>query len=391
MKALVAFLLGLSVCIVAACSGNDAADEAMPTPRTDALRLDLDYEGKSYLIDGVGKAVLATCEDGDTAEFIVDDEQIRVRFLGVDTPEASHYYEPWGVQATDFVCGRLAEADTIVLERDFDGPLRDTYGRYLAFIWYDGRLINLELVEKAYSMAQGTINLKYGTDMMDAWFELQGSGKRIYGEEDPMFDYAQTGIDVTLTELLKTPEDYDFRVVNVEGIVTAKMGIHPFIELDGAGMFMYIGHNPSSALEIGNRVRFERVRFVYDLKRYGGWHLADFPKADVTVLETDSPIDIPTITFDHIDASMLGRTVHFQSLTIETIETNIDGSFFMRVRDHEGTTMRVHHSRHILHDARVQPDDFTTGDIVNITVSLRNSPEGTELMLTDKANIHMVD
>ena len=390
MKTLVAFLLGLSMFIIAACGGNDEP-EAMPIPRTDALTLDLDYEGKSYLVDGVGKAELATCEDGDTAEFIIDDEQIRVRFLGVDTPEASHYYEPWGVQATDFVCQRLAEADTIVLERDFDGPLRDTYGRYLAFIWYDGRLINLEIIENAFSMAQGTINLKYGTDMTDAWFELQGSGKRIYGEEDPTFDYSQTGTDVTLTDLLEEPEEYDFRVVNVEGIVTAKMGIHPFIELDGAGMFMYIGHNPSLALEIGNRVRLEGVRFVYDLQRYGGWHLSDFPKADVTVLETDIPIDPPTVTLNDIEASMLGRTVHIHALTIETIETRIDGSIFMRVRDEEGTQVMVHHSRQILRDERIYPEDFSVGDTVDITVSLRNSPDGIELMLTDKTNIHHVD
>ena len=48
-------------------------------------------------------------------------------------------------------------AKTVVLESELDisgkysKPTTETYGRYLGFVWVDGVLLNLELVELAYT------------------------------------------------------------------------------------------------------------------------------------------------------------------------------------------------------------------------------------------------
>ena len=43
----------------------------------------------------------------------------------------------------------MREAKQIVLEAE--GVRIDTYDRYLAFVWVDGVLLNLELVQQAYT------------------------------------------------------------------------------------------------------------------------------------------------------------------------------------------------------------------------------------------------
>ena len=59
-----------------------------------------------------------SCIDGDTARFIMDKEEIKVRFLAIDTPETNHPKkgeEPYGKEAKEFL--RHAEE----AERNFKG------------------------------------------------------------------------------------------------------------------------------------------------------------------------------------------------------------------------------------------------------------------------------
>lgn len=386
MKIITLGMMLLSAMLFVACK-QEETPLPLPTPLTDALTLDLDYEGKSYLVDGVGVAKLATCEDGDTAEFIVDHQQIRVRFLGIDTPEASHFYEPWGYQATQFVCARLEAAETIVLERNYEGVLRDTYDRYLAFIWADGRLINLEVVEKAYSEAPGAINLKYGMDLMAALFAAEKTGRRIHGEVDPLFDYRETGQDTTLSEIVNNPDDYHLKKVNVTGVITRMIGIHAYIQEDGYGMYFYIGHNPSSDLEIGNQVRLDHVRAVIDLERRGGIHLTDFPKAQVTVLETGLITEAHAIEINDFKASYLGRLIVVSDLTVLGIENYIDGSMTLSVKDASGNTTTILHSRKISQSDKLADEALSVGDRIQVIGLLRNSLEGWHILLTHRDDI----
>ncbi|MFW5842219.1 MAG: thermonuclease family protein [Bacillota bacterium] len=194
MKKLVLFgVLILITTLLTACN-NDSENEdskALDTELTDSLTLEADYEGKSFFEDGIGEVIITRCVDGDTFHFreVGSDVVDSVRFIGVDTPETNYGVEPWGQAASDFTCIKLANAETIVLEWDDSLDSRTgNYGRWLGFVWYDGRLLNLELVELAYSHSSA-INTKYGDIMQDAWYKAMATGRRVHGEIDEDYDY----------------------------------------------------------------------------------------------------------------------------------------------------------------------------------------------------------
>ena len=85
--------------------------------------------------------------DGDT---IVVGGGERVRYVGVDAPEAGEAPEPFGAEATE-LNRRLVEDQTVLLVRDTSD--RDRFGRLLRFVYADGILINAELVREGYARA----------------------------------------------------------------------------------------------------------------------------------------------------------------------------------------------------------------------------------------------
>ncbi len=393
---LLTLLLTMIIVFALAACGKSGDDSLYP--RTDALTLDLDYEGKSYIEDGIGEAILATCEDGDTAEFIVDGQQIRVRFLSIDTPEASHHYEPWGREATNFACSRLEDAETIVLERNFDGSHRDTYGRYLGFIWYDGRLLNLEIVEAGLADVRGALGVKYGTDIFDAWLDAQTEGKYIHGEDDPLFDYSDTIYDVTIEDIVRNYEDYEFSRVTVQGVITAKIGNHIFIEHEGYGIFVYTGHEDTESdlegimLNVGDFIEFEGAQVIYDLQRYGGVHLTDYSGNRITILETGQSITPHEITIDLINDQLIGRYVSLQNLTIIDIDIYpYTDQFILTVEDEEGNTLFIHQHRQVFNYHQLDPETLNIGDVINVEGPLRDSPAGIQLMLTRAEHLSTVE
>lgn len=89
------------------------------------------------------------CTDGDTAHFLVQGKDERVRFLAIDAPEIN---TEEGQKAADYACGLLMEAETIELEFDTASNQRDQYDRLLAWIFVDDQLLQLQLVKQG--MAQ---------------------------------------------------------------------------------------------------------------------------------------------------------------------------------------------------------------------------------------------
>lgn len=97
---------------------------------------------------------LKSCIDGDTANFIMKKETIKVRFLAIDTPETKHPTkgsEPYGKEASNYTCKRLKEAKKIVLEFDSNSDKIDKYNRYLAWVFVDNNLLQDELVKKGFA------------------------------------------------------------------------------------------------------------------------------------------------------------------------------------------------------------------------------------------------
>jgi micrococcal nuclease len=87
--------------------------------------------------------------DGDTIGVIYDGRPEKVRFLLVDTPETSHPRlgeQPYGKEAKMFTKNLVEKAEIIELEFDI-GPNRDKYGRLLAYVYIDGKMIQEELLK----------------------------------------------------------------------------------------------------------------------------------------------------------------------------------------------------------------------------------------------------
>lgn len=89
--------------------------------------------------------------DGDTAQFELDGKIIKVRFLGINTPETvdtTTGVEPYGEQASNYTLERLENANKIELEYDENSSKEDPYNRILAWIWVDDSLLQKELIER---------------------------------------------------------------------------------------------------------------------------------------------------------------------------------------------------------------------------------------------------
>lgn len=93
------------------------------------------------------------CVDGDTAVFNVDNEEVKFRFLAIDTPETVHptkEVEAFGKNASEYTCNKLTNAQSIYVEYENSNKI-DKYGRSLAWIWVDGSLLQKELVSVGYA------------------------------------------------------------------------------------------------------------------------------------------------------------------------------------------------------------------------------------------------
>ena len=134
------------------------------------------------------------CIDGDTAEFIYNEEKIKVRMLAIDTPETVHPTkgeEPYGKDASNYTCNKITNAKKIVLEFDENSDKFDKYNRYLGWIFVDDSLLQKELIKNGLAK----IDYLYGdykyTDDLEKTQELAQKEKiNIWSEYEEEKDYS---------------------------------------------------------------------------------------------------------------------------------------------------------------------------------------------------------
>jgi micrococcal nuclease len=140
----IAALLVPALCLLACGDGATPApaDEPWPTP------------------DDGTEVTIAHVIDGDTAEL---SDGHRVRYVGINTPERG---QPFYEEATE-ANRQLTEGKKgwMVL----DAQTTDRYGRVLAYLWVDGRFINIELVRQGYANAYTEPpNVRYSEEIVAA-------------------------------------------------------------------------------------------------------------------------------------------------------------------------------------------------------------------------------
>ena len=130
--------------------------------------------------EGTGTVVSIT--DGDTLRLEVDGAELRVRLVGIDTPEVYPEVECFGPEAEEALAALAAPGTTLGYAYDRDP--RDQYDRELMYVFApDGSLINYELVAQGFARAVlFEPNDRYWDDLRAAERAAQDAGLGLWGQ-----------------------------------------------------------------------------------------------------------------------------------------------------------------------------------------------------------------
>ncbi|TQL41942.1 nuclease-like protein [Homoserinimonas aerilata] len=119
--------------------------------------------------DGAETMTIDYVHDGDTLFAAnANGERLKVRLIGLDTPEVGEHAECFGDEATARLRALLPEGSVVSVAHDAEP--QDRYGRELLYLWAsDGTFVNLSLVADGYGEA-----LKVGANDQ-YWPQLQAA------------------------------------------------------------------------------------------------------------------------------------------------------------------------------------------------------------------------
>ena len=133
------------------------------------------------------EVTLDKCVDGDTAWFYLDNEEIKARFLAIDTPESTTKKEAFGKEASDFTCDLLKNANKIEIEYDDNSDKLDKYDRHLVWVFVDDNLLQDLIIKNGL----GEVEYLYGdykyTSILEA-SEILAKTNRV-GMWNDTYDY----------------------------------------------------------------------------------------------------------------------------------------------------------------------------------------------------------
>jgi micrococcal nuclease len=103
---------------------------------------------------GPATATVVRVIDGDTLDLSLSGQRVRVRLIGIDTPETKDENRPvqcYGAEASNFVEQLLPKGTAVRVERDVEP--RDKYDRLLVYLYRsaDELFVNAELVRDGYA------------------------------------------------------------------------------------------------------------------------------------------------------------------------------------------------------------------------------------------------
>jgi endonuclease YncB( thermonuclease family) len=138
-------------------------------------------------------AQVVSVTDGDTIRVLIDGEEYRLRYIGIDTPESvapDTPVEPFALAAAE-ANAALVEHHSVVLEKDVSQT--DRFDRLLRYVWLppaDGRpsagwrLVNLELVRAGLAEAVDyPPDTKYSDWLAAAEAEARADGSGMWTSE----------------------------------------------------------------------------------------------------------------------------------------------------------------------------------------------------------------
>lgn len=212
---------------------DEVFDKTMETP---VAAGDDYYDFRKDGIEQVNMNGFFNYVDGDTThvETLNYGYTVKIRYLGIDTPESTSEIEEWGKSASNYNKSLWAKAKKVILESqgwalasDYaadsaewkaidKSATADGNQRSLAYVWYatvdnpkkeDFRCLNLEMVYAGFSQGIGSLAsmgrsfyIAFDKANMSAQANLRG---QFSGEQDPNYYYGDPK-DLTLNELYLT-------------------------------------------------------------------------------------------------------------------------------------------------------------------------------------------
>lgn len=143
----------------------------------------LSADRASQLTTGM-PATVTKFVDGDTTYFSTGSQELKVRYLLIDTPEIKGD-QPFAAEAKARVTELLTEAQSIELEYDI-GKQQDHYGRDLMYVWVDGQLVQEILAREGLCMVRyiEAPNTRYLDQVKNAEAEAKAAGRGVWSIEN---------------------------------------------------------------------------------------------------------------------------------------------------------------------------------------------------------------
>ena len=163
---------------------SGTAPSAASTPVVDVQTVepvDVSTQELTSTQPGRETALVTRVIDGDTIEVELGGQTVRIRYIGIDTPETvdpSSPVECYGLEASErnreLVAGR-----TVELEKDVSET--DQYGRLLRYVYVEDLMVNEQLVLDGYATSfTFPPDVKYQDRLVTAQMEALNAGRGLW-------------------------------------------------------------------------------------------------------------------------------------------------------------------------------------------------------------------
>ena len=221
-----------------------------PTNASAADRESKYYDFRRDGIEQVNLKGFINYVDGDTThvETVNYGYTVKIRYLGIDTPESTSEIEEWGKSASNYNKSLWSNAKKAILVSqgwargdEEKAATADGNQRSLAYVWYttkdnptksDFRCLNLEMVYQGFSQGVGSVSdmgKEYYLAFDKANMSAEVNKRHQYsGEVDPNYYYG-TPIEITMKELymdggVKSHYVDQKTLYRIHGYVSRKIG-----------------------------------------------------------------------------------------------------------------------------------------------------------------------
>jgi len=138
---------------------------------------------------GLTSATVVRVVDGDTIDVLIEGQQSRLRYIGIDTPETVDPRRPVGCFGKEASQRNheLVEGKTVGLEKDVSES--DQFGRLLRYVWLEPSpgsgqaiMVNAALVQEGYALASTyPPDVKYAGLFASLQAEARQAGRGLWG------------------------------------------------------------------------------------------------------------------------------------------------------------------------------------------------------------------